>query len=137
MYISKKYSKKLEKHLWRALFCKSFGITYHSLPDVKYDTRNLTKVLFTTLNYKKKRDNIKGSYAFQATAIELYKQPKETNRKRTPKISLVISSIRVGVVGKTDDEVYVSSIIKIYSYFLFVFTTVPKRVQLLKISKVM
>ena len=104
---------------------------------MKYDTRNLTKVLFTTLNYKKKRDNIKGNYAFQATAIELYKQPKETNRKRTLKISLVISSIRVGVVGKTDDEVYVSSIIKIYSYFLFVFTTVPKRVQLLKISKVM
>ena len=137
MYISKKYSEKLEKHLWRALFCKSFGITYHSLSDVKYDTRNLTKVLFTTLNYKKKRDNIKGNYAFQATAIELYKQPKETNRKRTPKISLVISSISVGVVGKTDDEVYVSSIIKIYSYFLFVFTTVPKRVQLLKISKVM
>ena len=41
-----------------------------------------------------------------------------------------------GVVAKTDDEVYLSSIIKMYSYFLFVFTTVPKKVQFLRISKV-
>ena len=40
------------------------------------------------------------------------------------------------MVSKTDDEVYVSSTIKMYSYFSFVFSNVPKKVQLLKISKV-
>ena len=50
---------------------------------------------------------------------------------------LVISSIRVSVVAKTDDEIYVLSTMKIYSYFLFVFCIVLKRVELLKISKVM
>ena len=49
-------------------------------------TRNLTKLLCTTLKYKKARD-IKEKSAFQAIAIELYKPPNETNRKRTPKIS--------------------------------------------------
>ena len=44
---------------------------------------------------------------------------------------------RVGVVAKTDDEIYVSRTINMYSYFSFVFSTVPKKVQLLKISKVM
>ena len=61
-------------------------------------------------------------------------QKKQTEKER---LRLEISSIRVGVVAKTDDEVYVSSTIKMYSYFLFVFSTVPKKVQLLKISKVM
>ena len=38
---------------------------------------------------------------------------------------------------KTDDEVYVLSAIKIYSYFSSAFPTVPKKVELLKISKVL
>ena len=46
-------------------------------------------------------------------------------------------SIRVGVVKKTDDEIYVFSKIKIHSYFSLVFSTVPKKVELLKTSKVM
>ena len=71
---------------------------------------------------------------FQTVAIQLYKQPKETNRNYFSR--LVIRSIRVGVVAKTDDEAYVSSTIKMYSYFSFVFSTLPKKVQLLKISKV-
>ena len=61
-------------------------------------------------------------------------QKKQTEKER---LRLVISSIRVDVVAKTDDEFYISSTIKMYSYFLFAFCTVPKRVQLLKISKVM
>ena len=60
-------------------------------------------------------------------------QKKQTGKKR---LRLVISFIRVDVAAKTDDEFYVSSTIKIYSYFSF-FSTVPKKVQLLKISKVM
>ena len=70
---------------------------------------------------------------FQTTAIELYKQLKETNNFFS---RLVISSIRFGV-AKTDDEVYASSTIKMYSCFSFVFSTVSKKVQLWKISKVM
>ena len=62
-----------------------------------------------------------------------------SQKKQTEKecLRLIISFIRVGEVAKTDDEFYISSTIKMYSYFLFVFSTVPKRVQLLKISKVM
>ena len=139
MYISKTYSKKLGKHMWCGLFCDSCGITCHRLLNKKYNkglTRNSTKVLFTALKYKKSsHGDIKGKSAFQTIAIELHKQPKGTNRNHFSR--LVISSIRVGVVAKTDDEVYVSSTIKMYSYFSFVFSTVPKKVQLLKISKVM
>ena len=39
-------------------------------------------------------------------------------QKKTP-IRLVIVSIGVDVVAKTDDEIYVLSIIKIYSFHLF------------------
>ena len=63
-----------------------------------------------------------------------FKQLKQTEKAR---LRLVISSIKVGVFAKTDDELYVSGTIKMYSYFLFVFSTVPKKVQLLKILKVM
>ena len=62
-------------------------------------------------------------------------QKKEQTEKE--RLRLVKSSIRVGVVAKTDDEVYVSNTIKMYSYFSFVFSIVPKKVQLLKISKEM
>ena len=36
------------------------------------------------------------------------------------------------MVAKTDDEVPVSSTIKMYSYLSFVFSTVPEKVQLPK-----
>ena len=49
---------------------------------------------------------------------------------------LAIVSIWVDV-SKLDDEVYVLSIIKIYNYFLFAFSVVPKKVELLKISKML
>ena len=60
--------------------------------------------------------------------IELYKQQKE-------RLRLVISSIRVNVVLKTDEEVYVSFTINMCSQFSFALSTVPKKDQLLKISK--
>ena len=44
---------------------------------------------------------------FQTIVIELYKQPKETNRNYFS--GLLISSIKVSVVDKTNDGVYVSS----------------------------
>ena len=72
---------------------------------------------------------------FQTIMIELYKQPKETNRNYFSR--LLIMSIKVRVVGKTDDEVYISSTLKMYSCFSLVFSTVPNKVQLLKVLKVM
>ena len=91
-------------------------------------------VIYSIKIQKTTHSDIKGKSAFQTIAIELYKQPKETNRNFFSR--LVISSVRVDVVAKTDDEVYDSCTIKMYSYFLFVFSTVPKKVQLWKISKV-
>ena len=38
--------------------------------------------------------------------------------------------------AKTDDEIYVLSTIKLYSYFLLVFSAPPKKANLLKISTV-
>ena len=124
--------------MWCGLFCDSCGITCHRLLNKKYNkglTRNSTKVLFTALKYKKSsHGDIKGKSAFQTIAIELYKQPKETNWNYFSRLVISsISSIRVGVVAKTDDEV--SSTIKMYRYFSFVFSTVPKKVQLLKYRK--
>ena len=45
-------------------------------------------------------------------------------------------STGVDVVAKNDDEVYVLSIIKIYSYFSFVFYIRLKKIEFLEISKV-
>ena len=91
------------------------------------------KVLFTELKHKKALTTIlKGNMRFKQLRLNYINSQIAKER-----IRLVISSIRVGVVAKTDDEVYVSSTIKMYSYFSFVFSTVPKKVQLLKISKVM
>ena len=42
----------------------------------------------------------------------------------------------MGMVAKTDDEIYVLSTIKIYSHFSFVFSAVSRKVKLLKILKV-
>ena len=61
------------------------------------------------------------------------------NQKQKQKeyIRLVIGSIGVDVVVKIVDDIYVLIIIKIYSYFGFVFSIVPKKVDLLKISKIL
>ena len=59
------------------------------------------------------------------------------NEKRQEYQRAVISPIRVIAVAKTDDEIYILSTTKIYSYISFVFSTVPKKVALLKKTKVM
>ena len=65
------------------------------------------------------------------------KKTNKQNKKNKQHVRLVISSIREVVAVKTDDEVYILGTIKIYSYFSSVFPTVPKKVKLLKISKVL
>ena len=71
--------------------------------------------------------------SFQTIAIELHKQPKTKTKKEH--IRLVIVFIGVDVLAKIVDEFYI--LIKIYSYFSFVFSVVSKKVELLKISKMM
>ena len=51
---------------------------------------------------------------FQSIAIELYKQPRRKTTKKEH-IRLIIVSTGVNVAIKTDDEIYVFSIIRIYS----------------------
>ena len=58
-------------------------------------------------------------------------------QKQQKKEHLRLVSVEVDIVVKIDDETYVLSIIKIYSYFSFLFSVVPKKVELLKILKVM
>ena len=45
MHISKKYPKKLEKHLWRSVFCEKCGITYRKLLNVKYNKGPLLEII--------------------------------------------------------------------------------------------
>ena len=53
-------------------------------------------------------------------------------------VSIVVDvSIGVDMVAETDNEVNVLSISKTYCYFSFVLSVVPKKVEFLKISKVM
>ena len=87
MYISKKFSEKLEKHLWHGVFCESCGITDNSLLKVKSD---------------------------KGAMLEIW--PK---KKLKEHLKLVLSSIRVGVVAKTDNEIYILSTVEIHSYFSF------------------
>ena len=91
----------------------------------------MTKVLFTALKDKKSsHDDNEGKSGFQTIAIKLYKKPKKQTKKE--RLKLAINSIRPAVVAKTDNEIYGISTIKIYSHISFL----PKKVELLKISKV-
>ena len=82
---------------------------------------------------KKLPRRYKRKSAFQTIPIELCKQPKTKTKKEH--IRLAIVYIGVDVVAKIVDEFYV--LIKMYSYFSFVFSVVSKKVELLIISKVM
>ena len=61
---------------------------------------------------------MKRKSTLQTILIELCKQPK-TKTTINEQITLVIVSIRVDVVAKTEDDIYVLSIIKVYSFYLF------------------
>ena len=139
MYIWNKYSGKLEKHLLRGLFCCSCGITYHSLLKVKSNKRALLEIWvskYETSSHLDMNENLRFKQLW-LNYIQHKKKTGKKKKKRKEHLRLVLNSIRVGTVVKTDDEIYVLGTIKIYSYFPFVSSTVPKKVELLKISKVM
>ena len=78
-------------------------------------TSNLTKVLFTALKYKKALTAIlKENLRFKQLRLN-YINNQRKQAKETERLRLVTSSIRVGVLAKTDDEVCVSSTIKMCS----------------------
>ena len=73
---------------------------------------------------------------FQSIAIELYKQPRtKTTKKEHRRLVTVFTGVNVG--AKSDDEMYILSIMKIYSYFSFVLSFVPLKIELRETSKVM
>ena len=87
--MSKKYSEKLEKHLWRSLF---FGEIQQS-----WFTRNLTKVLFAAFKNKKALTTImKEILGFKQLGLNYLNNQKKERKQR---LRLVISSIRVDAVS--------------------------------------
>ena len=67
-------------------------------------------MLFATLKYKKSLTAIlKENLSFKQLRLNYINNKKKQTEKE--RLRLVINSIRVGVVAKTDDEVYVSSIL--------------------------
>ena len=128
------YLRKLEKHLRQDLLFETCWITNHDLRKVVKFNRNLQKMLIAVLKEKKKllwwyeRKSV-----IQTIAIELNKQLKTKTKKEH--IRLVIVFIEVDVVAKIVNEFHI--LIKIYSYFSFVFYVASRKIELLKISKVM
>ena len=85
MYMSKKYSEKPEKHLWRGLFYgESCWITYHNLLKVKSNKGALLEiwqgVVSSTKRWESSHDDNEGKSAFQTIAIQLSKQTKKQKK---------------------------------------------------------
>ena len=140
MYIWNKYSGKLEKHLLRGLFCCSCGITYHSLLKVKSNKRALLEIWvskYETSSHLDMNENLRFKQLW-LNYIEHKKKnrKKEKKKKRTPKISIKLYKGRYGCQNWWWN-LCLRYYKNIYSYFPFVSSTVPKKVELLKISKVM
>ena len=69
------------------------------------------QVLFATLEYKKSLTaTIKENLRFKQLRLNYINKQKHQTEKEH--LTLVKSSVRVGVVNKSDDEVYVSSILR-------------------------
>ena len=100
-----------------------------------YFASALPKVLIAALKYKKgSRNDMKENLNFKQSRLNYINNQKQKQQKKE---HLRLFSVEVDIVVKIDDETYVLSIIKIYSYFSFLFSVVPKKVELLKILKVM
>ena len=113
----------------------------HTLKILRCECRKIFKVCLAILqHYAWKDENMSKSLTKIWKKIYVSKNydciiytTKKTNKKRTP--GVWINSIMVGAVAKTGDEVYVLITMKIYRYFSFVFSTVSKKVELLKYLK--
>ena len=96
----KRYSEKLEKHLQRGLFCKSCGITYHSLLEIEQScfARNLTKVLFAVFKDKKALTTVmKENLRLKQLRLNyINNNNNNNNNKRAPNISKKLFQGRCG-----------------------------------------
>ena len=104
MYMSKNNSEKLEKHLWRRLFCgKSCWATYHGLLKVKSNKGALLKRC-SLQHWKIKKAPttiIKENLRLKQLRL-FYLNNQKKNKKRTPKISN--NSISVGAVSSVIEQ---------------------------------
>ena len=129
MYIWNKYSGKLEKHLLRGLFCCSCGITYHSLLKVKSNKRALLEIWVSkseTSSHLDMNENLRFKQLW-LNYIQHKKKTGKKKKKRKEHLRLVLNSIRVGAVVKTDDEIYVLGTIKIYTVTFHLFPLLCQR----------
>ena len=97
----------------------------------------------TLKDQKSSHDDMKENLHFKQSRFnyinnQKQKQIKNITKGKISKISKISKSLYWGnVVVKTDNEIYFLNTIKVHSYFLFAFSVVSKKVELLKISKVM
>ena len=111
--IFQKRIRKIQKNICGVVyFVKVVG-----LHTTAYIMRNTTKVIYQkydegviySTKISKSTAILKKNLRFKQLRLNyINSQKKQTEKER---LRLVISSIRVGVVAKTDDEVYVSSIL--------------------------
>ena len=128
MHIWRKYSEKLKKHLLRGLFCYSCGITYHSLLKVKSNKRALLEISVSK-HEKSSHVVMNENVRFKQLQLNYINHKKKTRKKKKRKehLTLVLSSIRVGAVAKTDDENYVLGTMKIYIVTFHLFPILCQR----------
>ena len=102
-------------------------------------TRKVDREKIEVKDNNSSHDDMKKNLSFKQLRLNYINNSNNSNNENLKKghLRLVINSIKVDVVPKTDNEIYVVSTIKIYSYFSFVFSTAPKKDKLLKISEVM
>ena len=87
------FLRKLEKYLRWDLFCKSCGITDHSLLKAKFSTgfaRNLPKVLIAALKaalqHCSSHDNMKQNLHFKQSRLNYIKIKEQKQKKKGPVI---------------------------------------------------
>ena len=119
MHIWNKYSENLETHLLRGLFSYSCGITDQSLLKVK-SNKGASLEIWVSKNETSSHVDMNENVRFKRLWLNYInhknkkKRKEKKNKKRKEHLRLVLSSIRVGAVAKTDDEIYVLGTIKIY-----------------------
>ena len=103
----KKYLKKLNRYLWWGLFCEvAWLYTTDYLKWIKHFVRNLERVLTEVWKNKKTKENMK--------------EIKEHEISDTLHWGL-------GVVSKTDDEIYVSISVGKYTITFYLFSVLFQR----------
>ena len=117
----RKFLKKLEKHLKRGFFVKVVGLQtisfleWSSTHALYY--KSAEGVDFSIKRSKSSHDDTEENLHFKHSRLNYINNQKQ-KQKKAHKISDSLYWC-LDVVAKTDDEIYVLSIIKVYSFDLF------------------